>query len=835
MLFAIAGLVLVLYAPGALLFRIPVLERARRAALAAEERGYWAVILSIGWSSVVAFALAWAGRYTIGRLLVVNAALSLAILAAYRWRLRLTGAPRPTLTALVPLALVGLAWFLSFPPAEYVVGGKDPGVYVNQGIQIGQRGSLTMYDEVAASVPAGTRELFFPDHGRDAYYSTRFMGFFLLDPESGRVTGQFPQLYPLWIGIGYGLHGLTGGLLVLGCASILGVLGYFFLAARLIGSTAAAAGAAFLALSVIQVWFARYPNAEMFAQALVAPGLLAFARSHVDEDPFFAPVAGVVLGLLLFARIDAALIVGAVLGAMLLLRVEGRRLHAAFLLPLALVGLAAFAYLVTMLAPYAELPLAVVTHPTLLHIATFGGAILAVAAIFLLAGIPAVAVVVKRWLPRVLAAAIVVAAAYAFWLRAPSGRLAAHDAYSFRMFAWYVHPAGLAAAVAGFALTCWYRFWRDPGFLLAAAVYALFVFYKIQIVPEHFWMARRFVMIVNPAVMVCAAALILAGLHAQIMAPARTSRFVAAGSRFTRVAIRLALVLLLSLSLVRAARPILDHVEYEGIIPRLEKLAGRFGDRDLVIVESRNASDLHVLALPLAYIYARNVLVLNTPKPDKSLLAAFLEDARAKYKDVYFIGGGGTDLLSRRIAVESVASERFQVPEYESLRNAYPTHVRQKEFDYGIYRFVRRTGVAGWFTLDVGARDDLNVIRFYAKERNAERTFRWTRDVSYVSVVNMPRDASELTIWMSNGGRPESLPSCTVEVFMNDHRLGKVTVGPVERPFSFGIPRALAEAAGASDEAALLKLVSSTWKPGAVLGVNDDRELGALIDRVDVR
>ncbi len=45
----------------------------------------------------------------------------------------------------------------------------------------------------------------------------------------------------------------------------------------------------------------------MGLQALLFAGLLAFSRSHVDDDRFFAPVAGVVLGLLLFMRFDAVL------------------------------------------------------------------------------------------------------------------------------------------------------------------------------------------------------------------------------------------------------------------------------------------------------------------------------------------------------------------------------------------------------------------------------------------------------------------------------------------------------------------------------------------------
>ena len=71
-------------------------------------------------------------------------------------------------------------------------------------------------------------------------------------------------------------------------------------------------------------------------------------------------------------------------------------------------------------------------------------------------------------------------------------------------------------------------------------------------------------------------------------------------------------------------------------------------------------------------------------RSDKAVFEVFLGWARQYYRDVYFIGGGGTDLLSQKVAVEAVASERFQIPEYESLRNAYPTRVRFKEFDFGL-------------------------------------------------------------------------------------------------------------------------------------------------------
>jgi len=835
MTFALAGLLLVLWIPGAVLFRAPVLEREKRAALPADERWYWAVLLSVAWSSIVAFGLAAAHRYSIGRLLTADAALALVLLVAYRGRLRMPSAPRPTVAILVPIAVVGLCAWLFFPPAEYIVGGKDPGVYINEGVQIGQRGALITHDALVAAIPPPFRNLFYPPYGHEAYYSLRFMGFFILDPTAGTVVGQFPHLFPVWVAIGYGLYGLTGALHALGGCAILGVLGVFFLGARLAGRTTAGAAAALLAISVVEVWFARYPNAEMLMQALVLPGLLAFARSHVDDDPFFAPVAAVLLGLLFFARIESVLVVSAVLAAALLVRSVGLRLRASFLAPLLLFALIAFAYLVTVVAPYAELPLLVILHPTWLQLAVFGGAAVAVAAAYVLSGVPAVATVVRTWLPRVLAAAVAAAAAYAFFLRQPGGRLAVHDANSLRMFTWYVHPAGLAAAVLGFVLVAWRRFWRDPAFLLTASVSAFFVFYKLQIVPQHFWMARRFVAVIMPAALLFAAAAILTGFGSQVLRVGQGGPFRATGSRFTRVVIRVVLLVLLASSLLQSTRAIVPHVEYAGVIPALEKLAARFGDRDLVIVESRNASDMHVLALPLAYIYARNVLVLANPKPDKAVVAEFLAWARTRYRDVYFVGGGGTDLLSRRYGVAVAGSDRFQVPEYDSPMNAYPTASRQKEFDFGIYRFTPPERATSWFALDVGTRDDLHVVRFHAKERNAVRSFRWTRDVSYVSITGISPDASLLTIVMENGGRPATLPPATVEVFLDDRRLGQVTVGAEAQPFSFAVPRDLAATAAAGEDTSLLKLVSRTWNPRAALGVNDSRDLGVMVDRIDLR
>src|SRR6185295_15960651 len=110
----------------------------------------------------IVLALAAAHRYSFSRLLVADGAISLAALALV-WRSPARPAyARPGIAALIPLALAVLAVWRFGPPSEYVIGGKDPGVYVNAGVQIAQRGTLAYHDPVVAAIPPAARPLFDP-------------------------------------------------------------------------------------------------------------------------------------------------------------------------------------------------------------------------------------------------------------------------------------------------------------------------------------------------------------------------------------------------------------------------------------------------------------------------------------------------------------------------------------------------------------------------------------------------------------------------------------------------------------------------------------------------
>ena len=838
MLTTIASLIVMAYLPGAIAFRLPVADRAKRAALPAEERLFWAVIISIIVTTTVAFALAAMSAYSLRALVWCDVVLAAVLAVASLGHLRLGATARlPGRTAVIPATLIALgAWmFFAVPASEWVLGGRDPGVYMNSGIQIAQRQSLVTTDRVVAAVPAPMRDLFFPPTGQTTHHGDRFMGFHLRDPDTGTVTGQFPQGFPIWIAIAYGVDGVTGARRVVAWWAILGVLAVYFAAARLIGRLPAAAAAGLLTVHVIQTWYARYPNSEIVTQALLFSALLAHAYAHEEEDAFFGPIAASLLGLALFTRFPVIIAIGAAVTASLLTRVAGHRARAGFLVTLAAWVAMAALYYTTQLRPYFARPIMYLQYLQPIHLVPLAAGAAGIAALLWAIRRPRVTEATRTWLPIALIVAVTAGAIYALFFREPGGRLAPHDAHGLRVFVYlYFSLLAFSLTIVGYGLIVWRAFWRAPAMILALTVLAFFFFYKMRVWPENFWLARRFVDGLLPGALIFAAAAIFAPLWML----SESDRRMPKSARLAASVIGMLAVIFLGQRYLAASQPIRTHIEYADVIPHIERLATEIGDTDLVIVEGRGASDLHTLALPLSYIWGRNVLVLYSARPNKPQLVEFLAWARDKYTNVYFIGGGGTDLLSPGIRLETIRSEAFAVPQYELTQYAvYPARARTKPFNFTLYRIVGGSMDEGAFRIDVGAADDLHVIRFHGKERwgKEETTFRWTRDRSYFSVPKVSAENRALIVRMGNGGRPARVPPAQVTVFLDERAIGKIQVDGHFNDYTFAIPAQLAAELAKRTTAAEIRIESTTWTPRDVLGNSDERQLGVMIDRVEIR
>jgi hypothetical protein len=451
------------------------------------------------------------------------------------------------------------------------------------------------------------------------------------------------------------------------------------------------------------------------------------------------------------------------------------------------------------------------------------------------AAAPVAIALLQRWAPRILAGAVVALAAYAYFLREPAGRLAAHDAYALRAFGWYVGPVGLLAALAGFAALVWTRFWKDPVLLTTGALVSVFFFYKIRIVPEHFWQARRYLPVILPFACLMMAAAAFAGYRRRV-GPAASSVPLKARARASLLYLTLPVLVLtfVAWTFAAATRPIANHVEYAGLIPAVERLAAQIGDRDLVLIEPRYSSDTHVLATPLAYIYAKHVLLFSSPRPGTAEVGQFLAWADRTYDRVLLVAEGGLDLASPSIGITPVRNERFSVPEYESARNAYPREVRQKKFNLNVYQLQVADHARPVLDIDIGGFDDPWVLRVFARQEQDGVTYRWVRDRSFVTLLGLASPPRAIVLRAGDGGRPAAAGPADVDVFLDDRLVGRITVRGGFAEYRLDVPPAAAAGWAAHPDRAVVRLQCTTWAPKDFIGGSDDRALGIMLDRIRV-
>src|SRR4029450_13758541 len=210
---------------------------------------------------------------------------------------------------LVPAALVlAAALALQTRPTEYLVGGREPGVYVSTMALIARTGGLAYTDPGVLAIPAQDVELFYRNPAAPDFSWGRFMGVPLESPRSGRVFPEFFHLFPAFGAYLFQSMGVKGALATPPVFGVLGTLGAFFVLRRLFGDAAALLGGLLLGTNVGQVWCSAYPVSEPVSQFLLFLGLLAFALWEARGTAAFGVIAGFAWGLTFLVRIDSVLL-----------------------------------------------------------------------------------------------------------------------------------------------------------------------------------------------------------------------------------------------------------------------------------------------------------------------------------------------------------------------------------------------------------------------------------------------------------------------------------------------------------------------------------------------
>lgn len=212
----------------------------------------------------------------------------------------------------VALGCAAVAAALTFPGFSYGVADKDPGGYVSHAIAIADTGDYSFVDPVLTAVvddPTFPVQLTSP--------GARFAGIWIRDASTGTIVPQFYHLWPSLLATSYDGGGRSALLTTVPLMGVLSVLALVALVRRvgtsLLGSTGGllAAGAAglLLATNMLQVWQARYPTTEVFAQALYVGVLLGIVVALQTGWRPAAGFAGLMVGIGWLNRADGLLLV----------------------------------------------------------------------------------------------------------------------------------------------------------------------------------------------------------------------------------------------------------------------------------------------------------------------------------------------------------------------------------------------------------------------------------------------------------------------------------------------------------------------------------------------
>ena len=232
-------------------------------------------------------------------------------------------------------ALVTVA--LALPGFEWSLGGRDAGTYVNEVVQIQERGAVEVTEPSLATVPPALRGYL----GRSGLYPGE---------DAGRSSAEIVRLgFHTWPAVraaaGYATddEGAWSLAVIAGLALLLTAFTARRLAPRH-GEVAAVATALLLLCSVAFSWYARFPMTELPALAMLAGGIWLWAVSAPVQNAYGAATAGVLLGLTFLYRPDGLFTLAAVALLAVWLVVTGRFGRAAWALTIATLATAIVAF-----------------------------------------------------------------------------------------------------------------------------------------------------------------------------------------------------------------------------------------------------------------------------------------------------------------------------------------------------------------------------------------------------------------------------------------------------------------------------------------------------------
>ena len=653
--------------------------------------------LALGWVGLVAAEV---GVFSAVALAAIGLAVGTAGWLAQRRRgarVTLDRADTPRVEIVFLIGLIVLMAMLYMRPHEFIFGGADAGVYVNLGAQLARSGRWLIHDPDLAALPPADYAMFFreqPPYLRPQYYY--LPGFYVSDAGAATILPQFYPLHAIWLAFAQGVGGLAANLSMTPLWGMLGVLAFYLAVREAFDRQVAAVGAVLLALTPTQVWFARYPTAEVLTQFLLFSGLYAFARYARHGERWSAALAGLALGQVMLARIDTYFLLGIPIGYAAYLRLR-RRLDQRFLffaVPMLAMAAHSLAHGVWQAWPYMYNTFLVGGTLTPVRLAAMAGGLLGGAAAFL---------AVDRWVGRcpdwaarvepawrgarlVLSVGLVLLALYAYLglpLTSDPNRQSPYwygqntipdvEPFNFVRLGWYLSPLGLALGVLGFAAILHAEISERTWPIIGVCIFFSILFvYRTFNNPHHVYVMRRYVPAVVPAFALGMA-----------YTARRVSRWRSGGAILAT-----GLVIVQMCLMVYAQRVMFVQVDYRGGVAQFEHFAKSVPTNAIVIFdENMPVGPSAIYGTPLAYLKGYTVLGLRGDQLDPVRLDALIRGWLDAQRPIVVVDTSTrVAKLCGRWQCSHLGTTRFDLPVLEASYEHKPVSIVYQQETLELYR-----------------------------------------------------------------------------------------------------------------------------------------------------
>ncbi len=747
----------------------------------------------------------------------------------------------------IVILLLGSA-VVYFRPHEYVLGGIDPGVYVNIAATAVRTGDFQIEDDWTATLaefPTTTlREQ--PPQWRTRYL--QFVGWYVDDQTPGQIIPQFFPYHSMLIAIGMSLGGLYAGLFVTPIWGVLSLTAVYYTGRQLFNPLIGLGAAILLAITPTHIYFARYPTTEPLTLLFVFVGLLAYQKLW-DDAPgkqAWGALLGASFGAAFLTRIDLPVVAVLLIGFFVLVWWQ-KKWHAGW--KTAVIVSAVMMLHAALSAGFLNAPYVWNTYggvatllggPSLIilgivgGLGTIGGLIL----IWRMEWRSFVESSVGQFLRGVpfrwgVVIAIIGLSLFAYFVRPiiqppisypswPAGTEAfLLDGENWVRLGWYLTPLGIGLATVGLALIVRFYSLNRLGFFLTVGGLTIVQYvYRILNTPYHIYAMRRYVPIVIPVLMLFTAV----ALWRLYQNEQRWAKSLAIGLFAAMMA-----------GLLYQARFVLPLRDLEGATEQLVALQSQIDPEAMLLInEPASSTFADTFGPPLRFIYGHDIATIRQTDNEAE---AFVERlvAEAEKRPLQLLATAPIDdLIKDTFDLEPVAFVPIRMPKLLNTFTDYPS-VNQTVY-YGIELYTltpqqNRESQADLETLkiDVGSIDTAYIVDgFYGKEPlPGEVTVRWTQETA---VLEIPiQEADEVLIEVSARiFRPEGFETVPVVIMLDNEPIGEFTPSRDLGVYAF------TTSIDTEESTTMLQFSTTPFKPSEFNGSNDQRELGFLLDWVQI-